>query len=289
MDIALTFNALYIFNNNKPQTNTTMKTSKFLSQVLTITLTSAALLTASCKKDKVELPASSDRLIRFEQGPNDYTTFEYNTAGAISKLNTTDANSTEVIALSYGDNKKLATATSTSSAMKFNYNAANQVEKVELHDGSLQAPVSSHLQYAYQNNLLSELTTYSYGTGQANPQAFYKLNYEYLANGDVKSQKEYGRNFITKAFELSSTSTYEYDNHPNPLKALGEIYQVSFEIASTHNPTKVIETDKNNNLVQTTTCTYIYNSNGYPIQAEKKVIVPGQTNPTVSTVKYMYQ
>ncbi|WP_345949751.1 hypothetical protein ABDD95_23165 [Mucilaginibacter sp. PAMB04274] len=164
-----------------------------------------------------------------------------------------------------------------------------QLDKVDLHDGSLQTPAAGHMVFAYQNNVLNSIITTAYFPGNAEPLPIVKLAYEYYANGDIKVQKEYMFNVLTEEFELAEMHTYEYDTKTNPLAALGEIYQVSFEIPSKHNPVKDTHTDKEGNLVQTTTYIYTYNSNGYPVQAEKKVTAPGQANPTVSLLKYTYQ
>jgi hypothetical protein len=118
---------------------------------------------------------------------------------------------------------------------------------------------------------------------------FLKQAFEYYANGDIKVQKDYQYNILTNELILAKTITYEYDNNPNPLLSLGEIYQISFETPSKHNPIKAIITDKDNNLIETTTFTYTYNTNGYPVEAKKSAKAPGQANATVSSTKYTYQ
>jgi len=261
-----------------------MKPFTIFNRFLTITLASAALLITSCKKDSEKLPDNGgSKLIKIEESASDYTTFGYNTAGKVNKITTKDAEGEETIQIAYDANHPTVATTSVGST-KFIY-ANNKLDVAELYAGTTKF---GQIKINYVNGTVNNIVV-SHNLDGSSSVNFAKTVYEYYANGDVKKETDYGWNSATETFVLSSSTVFEYDDKNNPALALGYVYQIAFNLVSKHNPVKATEYNEEGILTQTTTYTYTYNNNEYPVTAQKKVAAPGQTNPTVSNVKYTYQ
>ncbi len=268
-----------------------MKPFQQLSKAFTLAATALIMFTASCKKDNhgADKPANGIKLKRVEASATNYTSFEYNSAGNITKIITAEDGETDVIDLAYQNNKLFSLTSSDQEALKFTYATNGLTDRVDMYQGGLQGANVGYFKFSYNNAVLSDIVTYGLIPNEANPVPLIKTTFEYYANGDIKTQRDLQYNWLTKAYVISESTTYEYDTHDNPLYSVSEIYQLKFEAPSKHNPVKATVTDENNDLVRTTTYAYTYNSNGYPTQAQTKVTEPRQPNPTVSTVKFSYQ
>ncbi|MDT3404132.1 hypothetical protein [Mucilaginibacter terrae] len=260
-----------------------MKPFTIFNRFLTITLASAALLTTSCKKDNEKTPDNGGaKLVKIEESASEYTSFGYNAAGKVDKITSKGTDGEETIQIAYDANHP-TTATTAEGSTKFIY-ANNKLDIAELYAGTTKF---GQIKINYVNGTVNNVVV-SHNL-QGNSVNFAKTVYEYYANGDIKKETDYGWNMATETFVISGSTTFEYDDKNNPLLALGDVYQIAFSLASKHNPVKQTEFDEDGALNQTTTYTYTYNNNAYPVTAQKKVTVPGQANPTVSNIKYTYQ
>jgi hypothetical protein len=157
-----------------------MKPFTIFNRLLTVTLTSVTsvtLLTASCKKDPSPNPnPTGNKLVKIENSANNYVALAYDGSGKLSKLTAVASPETEVINLTYTNNK-VATATSASNAIKFNYDGIGQLQQADVHAGNLQGPLASYLKFNYQNNVLNNITTYAKFPGEDEALPFFKTSF----------------------------------------------------------------------------------------------------------------
>lgn len=261
-----------------------MKPFTIFNRFLTVALASAALLTTSCKKDNEKQPDNAaTKLIKVEESASVYTTFGYNTTGQVNKIVSKDAEGEEAIQITYDGNKPTVATTAIGST-KFTY-ANNKLDVAELYAGTTKI---GQIKINYVNGTVNNVVV-SHNLGEGGSTTFAKTVYEYYANGDVKKETDYGWNDANETFVVSGSTVFEYDDKNNPMLALGDVYQVTFNLVSKHNPVKEIVSDETGALTHTNFYTYTYNNNGYPVTAQKKKITANEANTVVSNIKYTYQ
>jgi len=261
-----------------------MKPFTIFNRFLTIALASAALLTTSCKKDNAENPDKpAPKLVKIDEGNGLYTTFGYNTAGQVNKIVAKDAEGEEAIQIAYDGNKPTVATTAVGST-KFIY-ANNKLDVAQLFAGTTKI---GQIKINYVNGTVNNVVV-SHNLDGSGSITFAKTVYEYYANGDVKKETDYSWNEANETFVISGSTVFEYDDKSNPMLALGDVYQVAFSLVSKHNPVKEIVSDETGASTHTNVYTYTYNTNGYPVTAQKKKIITNQANPTVSNITYTYQ
>ena len=154
---------------------------------------------------------------------------------------------TGIITYEYNDNEQLIKSTNT-----------------------LTAPVSSEFsEFSYDsNNRISRQTMYWDNTATG------YIDYSYDGNGNLISEMLYNTQSSGDP-ELTTTTTYTFDNQPNPYKMSGILMIPGTNtnrnniIAETY--TIHLSADQGSDNVQTTTNVYQYNSLGFPVSKNGNV------------------
>lgn len=242
----------------------------------------AAVFTVSCDKDDVKQPSTGIKLVqRVQESANNFTSFDYNAAGLATRLNTKEDGDEQIVTVEYDANHKATTGMLNNTPLKFVY-AGNLLDTIHYIPGNQQGDIPlSYLKLSYQNNRVSSMVNYLKVEGQ-DDHPFLKNTYEYLG-GDVKTQTSYVWDVFADEFVQNEKYVYEYDNKINPLQSLGVLSITFFQVQSEHNPVKKITYDHDNNVVETVTYTYTYDSDGYPTSITEKTVTPG--DPAGTTIQ----
>ena len=176
----------------------------------------------------------------------------YNAAGNMTEIRSLDANSNlvELVTITYNANNlpesRLTRYTPVNSQSyywqaKNYYNSANQLIKRTLH---------------LDDTVTSFVDIYSYPAADQVIDQYYRVS-------------------ATGTYQLESTFQTFYDNMKSPTYYIGYLWSDEI-LLSSHNPTKAIRINHLNNTTVTNTCTYDYNSEGFPI---KRI---GSIDPTLA-------
>jgi hypothetical protein len=266
-----------------------MKTLKFYPVLL---LTLVTLFTA-CNKDGLspvkDTPGTGNtsvQLLRIEEDANNYSAFIYNSNGLVSTFTNVDGGNSTAITTTYSADKKAATATGDGQFYKFVYNGT-QLDKIEAYQDQAFKNLTSYTQFTYVNNKISQTAIYLKTTG-ASFNIILKSTFEYNTTGDVKTQKMYYVDPSVANLKLTTSTTYEYDDKLNPMTGIFDFAAVVLGSAPAHNVVKEIIYDANDAIEETNSYIYIYNTAGYPTQAQRKSKPTGAAEQ-VSTVKFIYK
>jgi hypothetical protein len=260
-----------------------MNTQKKFQQSLVV-VAMAAVFAVSCKKDKDDVPAGGQIIAKIEQDANNYTSFETNGAGQITKLTTVEEGTPQVITINYA-NDRPSTGIFDGAVLKYVY-AGNQLDT--LYYGESEGLPALYSKLKYQNSQVVTLVNYLDMPEGADDFPLVKNTYEYAGN-DVKSQTTYEWDGDDEVFLVSEKYTYEYDSKANPLKNMSLVSLSFFQVTSEHNPTKKTEYDADGVVAKTTTYTYNYNSAGYPTTVQEKEVTPGNPAGTITTTTFTYK
>lgn len=264
-----------------------MKTNNKLKRAAAFLLTATVLFATSCKKDQDNNPSGGDaKLIKTQTDANSFTTYEYNTSGAISKINFTEEGVTGSMAVAYANNK-ISTVTGDEVKFDFTYNGNNVSKIVTTVTDEESDQYGGETTFTYANNRLSE-SIFTAKIGE-DTWPMTTVKYEYLANGDIKKKNVFLFNVLEDKWELSETTTYEYDDKKNPMYAISAAYYGLFQLESAHNVTKEVITDENGAVTTTATYAYTYNSKGYPTKVVINVNNAQGGQEPAQTTTFTYQ
>lgn len=254
-------------------------------------LAATVIFISSCKKDpKTPDEAGSAQLIKIQTSATEFTTFEYNTSGKISKVISQNGTEQEVNTVTYNGDK-IKTVTTEGAKMDFTY-TGNKVSKVQITATEDETAFNGVINFTYQNDLLTQ-TIFTLEVEEEGDEVVdvpsTKINYEYFANGDVKKKIISLHDFTEDKWKLSETSVYEYDTKNNPMAVAAEAFLGLFQIESAHNVTKEIITGETGTLENTVVYEYQYNNKNYPTQVKKTVTPAGGAAGTPETTTFTYK
>jgi hypothetical protein len=262
----------------------------------------AIVLSVACKKDKdnndggnggPDPIGSTKKLVKIEEDADNYSTFEYNADGTCKKITFVSVDdeeeTTSTMSLVYNSNKKIDEAVyGDGSKIKYIYEG-NSVKRSEVFNADNEK--QSYTEFTYQGGKLASNTVYTGiedDNGQINFIAWMKTEFTYHSNGDVKETTLYMANPMTQQLEKTQVRRYEqYDSKVNPLSKLGDFSASFLGEVSSRNPLVEKVFDKNNNLEETVTNEYTYDSDGYPITCKSTTTVVGEP-ADVTTTKFFY-
>jgi hypothetical protein len=273
-----------------------------LRHALVVSLGAIALFTSSCKKDHDPTPtppSNATKLVKIQEGPDDYTSFTYNADGSLKTMTESYrfdniGLSVSTLTLQYGADKKLELGTyNNGNKLRFFYENEKMV-RTELAD-----PKGVLLNIStFDYNTAGRLKTYTvFGKVLANDEVttykpILKTDYTYFTVHDslVNEAVSYKRNGNTQQLEKWSVFRWStYDEKKNPLNLLGDFAIALFRHSSRSNATDEYLYDENLVLLERTENEYTYNNSGFPISNKQKVTDPRGQTPAFYTITYMYQ
>jgi hypothetical protein len=264
-----------------------MKTTKKLA---TLAIVATTLFSASCKKDSVTHPGGPGgtpemKIARIDRDTNNYSVFTYNSDGKVVGYTNNDEGTLSTVTATY-NGKKVVTATLNDQLYKFSYNG-DQLKRVDIYaDKNNATDVDFYTEYTYTGGRISE--TGLFGKLDTNFKKVLKTVNQYNAAGDITITETYSLNPLTDQFFLYSTSKFEYDDKKNPLMSISDLTVVMNGSQSPHNVTKETVYDRANQVRETNTYTFTYNSNGYPTESTTVTKKPGEADVTTVN-KFTYK
>lgn len=249
----------------------------------------ASIFATSCKKDKepANNPAGGSRqLIKVEQGATLTTSFEYNADSKLSKMITKEGQVSNTVDFTYGADKKLATINSSILQLKFIY-TTGALSKVEYYATLPQLKLTSYVDFVNQNGKVKESKVFA--VIDQTTIAGDKTTFTYNAAGDVATSSQYQWNAVQNAYVLEQTTTYEYDGKTNPLAITAEFAQAFGGAISSHNITKEVVRNAQEQVIETNVYAYTFDDKGYPVTATQKTTTKENPNEVTTTLKFTYK
>jgi hypothetical protein len=262
------------------------------------------LSTTACKKDKDPHtpvpPAKQKKLVKIQESPDDYTSFDYNTDGTLQKMTVSNRFESGLIVysltLQYGADKKIDQAVyNNGNKLKFFYENG-LLTKTELADDK---GVLLNV-YTFIYDYKKRLTTYTVfgpfplddGAPGTSYKPVLKTEYAYFNVNDslVHEAVTYKRNPVTKQMDKwLIVRADSYDDKKNPLAELGDLSLALFQEVSKRNVTSGGIYDADYILKEYTENDYTYRGDGYPSANVQKSLDPRGTIPTILNITYTYQ
>ena len=176
--------------------------------------------------------------------------------------------------------------------------------KVNEIEGFLVNKTTPYIKYTYQYDaslLVSKIIENNYGAG-VNSQATFsypsanivRVAYEFSNGGSFQYEMTFQGDNVrndktTRGTQLCSDGEYTYDQHPNPFMTLGYVDYLLINVSTNNKITEEV------NYVacafpnlKPKSYEYIYNSDGYPVEAVTKYVPHDDITPK-STRKYYYK
>lgn len=253
-------------------------------------LVATTLFTTACEKDPVKKPdepQQTQKLIKVSEDADNYSTFEYNANGQLSKMKqaSKEGDETEImeITYTYNDQKKV-TGLSMAGLVNLKYiYTNNKITKVEWYSNNI---MGAYDVITYNGEKITKIEKYFRGAN-ATFDLDSKSECSYFDNGNIKEIK----NFILlddEQMKHAGTRQFEqYDNKKSPFKSFGEANIGLFlEFLSVNNITRLKSLHANGTIEQDTEITYTYNTEGYPLTSTSKSTEGGVVTNSTSTFTY---
>ena len=266
-----------------------MSIKKISKQALYL-LVAATLFTTACQKDPVEKPIDPEqtkKLMKVSEDANNYSAFEYNADGNLSKMTiaSDEDGDPEILAITYTYNdQKKPTGLNFAGIANFKYiYSGNKITKVELYSNNI---LGAYDVLHYTGEMISKVEKYFRGAN-ATFELDSKSEYSYYDNGNIKETKNYIMNDDAQ-WEHTDTQQYlQYDTKKSPYKSIGEVNIGLFlEFLSVNNITRWKRINPNGNITTETEISYTYNTEGYPLTSTVKSTVDGVVTNSSSTFSY---
>lgn len=258
-----------------------------------------ALVWGGCKKETGPVPAptpepAGKRLVKVQEGTEDFTAFEYYPDGKLKKVTTS---------YNYGSGPLV-------SAYNITYDDGGKIEEVHsdegfttyyIYDGDkpvlteLWADTGKLVQvnfFVYDGDRLQKHSLFvpeEPGAGTTLRQ-LQETQFSYYSNGNLRESVLYGRSPATGNLEKFQVHKYDqYDTRINPYRSLGDFGLVCFRYVNTVNSLKELLYDRHDVLQETTENTFTYDDEGYPLSNIQKITPGDSAFPTTINITYTYQ
>lgn len=248
----------------------------------------AVITFAACKKTvdgDGPVNPSAKRLIKAEISAGEYTVYDYNTDGMLSKVTDFENGSaTGAFTLTYGNDKKLTEANySGSGKLRFVYNGDN-IDTMKIYSET--GEYGAFIKYLYEGNRNVQ-QSYFYGDGTEFHE-MQRVKFSFSANGNVSSQSVEILNLMSGQWMVNEKTVFtRFDSKINPLSLPGlSILGKIFGIVHQNNIEEQNFYEAANTLAETRQSTYTYDGEGFPLTVTEKIITTG--SETTQTTKFIY-
>ena len=272
---------------------------------LVVTLLSLVLLSiTACKKDKDPHspipPSKKQKLVKIQESPDDYTSFDYNTDGTLQKMTVSNRFDNGLIVysltLKYGADKKIDQAVyNNGNTIKFFYENGLLTKTALADEKGVLINIQTYI-YDYKKRLTTFTVFGPFPLDDGAPGTSYKpvlkTEYTYFNVNDslVHEAVVYKRNPATKQMDKwTIVRSDSYDDKKNPLAELGDFSLALFQEVSKRNVTSGGIYDADYILEEYTENDYTYREDGYPSANVQKSWDSRGTIPTILNIIYTYQ
>ncbi|PWT97509.1 MAG: hypothetical protein C5B52_13715 [Bacteroidetes bacterium] len=242
-----------------------------------------------CTKNPPTPPPTSyeKRLVKIEESATDITTLEYHLDGKLKKLTTTyefgSGPEVSTFEYQYGNTDKVQTATiSTGNSFKYVYTGSDV--RIEFRDAN--NTTISYRTLHFQGEKLVTVT--GYGFNGSNAILVGRIDYDYYADGNIKSETQYYTQGGVDLVLYEKRVYTEYDDKKNPFRLPALSGLILFPYQSPNNPRKQLVYDREDNLTSSIEYSYTYDERGYVKQCIVSEADMGYP-PESYTLKFIYE
>lgn len=248
----------------------------------------AAVAFASCKKSESgggNPPPSGKKLIKTEISAEEYSVFDYNGDGALTKVTDYEEGTISSIANFVYANKKVTEAAyGSGEKLRFTYSGDN-IDTMKIYSNT--GVYAGFVKYTYNGNKINQ-QSFFYGE-EGNFMEMQRLKFTYSPSGNVATQTMEVLDIESSQWIVYGKTAYtRYDNKINPLSLsslaiLGKIAGV----VQKNNVEEEKYYQADNTLSETRTYTYTYDNDGYPTAVTEKVVA--EDGEFTQTTKFIYK
>lgn len=252
-------------------------------------LVAATLSLTACKKDEQpHVPGLAKKLTRVTEDADNYSTFEYNADGNLSKMTQVyvDAGVPDnmVFTYTYNDQKKIS-GMKVAGIIDIRYVYGNgKITKAELYSNNI---LGAYYVFTYTGERVTRKESF-FEAGNGTFELDTRNDCSYYDNGNLKEIKNYIMNGAGQ-FVLTNTRQFlQFDNKKNPYEKFGQANMAIFlDFLNVNNikHSKQVDADGSNSLEIETT--YTYNNEGYPATSATRTT--DNTIVTNTTAVFTYE